>query len=477
MKYLRRFLVFASLVAAASAAVRANHSSVVIRQPQATATATMPRTPGATPTATPTPQPPSTTLTGLVEAEIFNNGGEGAGYHDVDAVNWDGAFRPTEGVDLKAAADGGGYYVTRTVAGEWLAYWVTINAAGHYRLQVRVASVGPGGVFHVELDGTNLTGPLTVPDTGGLQAWHTITRTVALPKKFGTLRLVMDQTGPSGTVGNFNYMGFALLPTPRPSPMPGPTPVPPPNYFYSVSSLLLIPGTIEAEDFQPIHGDTGYFDSDAANLGGQFRTAEGVDIESTSDVGGGHDVSWTKAGEWLEYAWGIPLKSGQYVFRARVASAGAGGQFHLEVDGVNVTGTMIVPNTGGAQKFQTLSKTVEVTRPLSGAVKLRLVMDGNGPSGYVGAFNHFSFDPGTTTGPTPPRPTPRPTMSAPPTPTFTPTTPRPTPTSSVSAWQAWKWYPVGSQATYSGVLYRCLQAHTSQPDWTPPAVPALWQRP
>jgi streptogrisin C len=37
-------------------------------------------------------------------------------------------------------------------------------------------------------------------------------------------------------------------------------------------------------------------------------------------------------------------------------------------------------------------------------------------------------------------------------------------------------YKVGDVVTYAGVSYRCLQAHTSQPDWTPPAVPALWQR-
>lgn len=29
---------------------------------------------------------------------------------------------------------------------------------------------------------------------------------------------------------------------------------------------------------------------------------------------------------------------------------------------------------------------------------------------------------------------------------------------------------------YGGLLYRCVQAHTSQDDWTPPAVPALWVR-
>lgn len=37
-------------------------------------------------------------------------------------------------------------------------------------------------------------------------------------------------------------------------------------------------------------------------------------------------------------------------------------------------------------------------------------------------------------------------------------------------------YAVGDRRKYGGLLYRCVQAHTSQADWTPPAVPALWVR-
>jgi len=35
-------------------------------------------------------------------------------------------------------------------------------------------------------------------------------------------------------------------------------------------------------------------------------------------------------------------------------------------------------------------------------------------------------------------------------------------------------YSVGTQVTYGGRLYQCRQAHTSQADWTPPAVASLW---
>ena len=35
-------------------------------------------------------------------------------------------------------------------------------------------------------------------------------------------------------------------------------------------------------------------------------------------------------------------------------------------------------------------------------------------------------------------------------------------------------YTVGDLVTYSGTVYRCLQAHTSQAGWTPAAVASLW---
>lgn len=35
-------------------------------------------------------------------------------------------------------------------------------------------------------------------------------------------------------------------------------------------------------------------------------------------------------------------------------------------------------------------------------------------------------------------------------------------------------YAVGDRVLYGGELYRCLQAHSSQVDWTPVAAPSLW---
>ena len=41
-------------------------------------------------------------------------------------------------------------------------------------------------------------------------------------------------------------------------------------------------------------------------------------------------------------------------------------------------------------------------------------------------------------------------------------------------WAIGKAYAVSDRAQYNGTLYKCIQAHTSQANWTPDATPALW---
>jgi hypothetical protein len=38
-------------------------------------------------------------------------------------------------------------------------------------------------------------------------------------------------------------------------------------------------------------------------------------------------------------------------------------------------------------------------------------------------------------------------------------------------------YSATTLTSYNGILYECLQIHTSQSDWTPPATPDLWATP
>ncbi|GAA3187772.1 carbohydrate-binding protein [Dactylosporangium siamense] len=87
----------------------------------------------------------------------------------------------------------------------------------------------------------------------------------------------------------------------------------------------------------------------------------------------------------------------------------------------------------------------------------------------------------TQTSPTPASPTPAsPTPMTPAPTSAAPTRPASKPPASkqatIPAWTVGVAYRTGAQVTYQGVGYACLQAHTSQVDWSPVAAPVLWRR-
>ena len=41
-------------------------------------------------------------------------------------------------------------------------------------------------------------------------------------------------------------------------------------------------------------------------------------------------------------------------------------------------------------------------------------------------------------------------------------------------WTIGRAYAVDDRVQYGGILYKCVQAHTTQVDWTPDITPALW---
>jgi len=119
------------------------------------------------------------------------------------------------------------------------------------------------------------------------------------------------------------------------------------------------PGRLEAEDFDIGGEGVSYHDSDLYNEGGVYRGGVGVDIESCSDAGNGYNVGWINPDEWLEYTLDVPV-AGEYPIDIRVASLQGGGVFHIEFDGVDGTGDLAVPATGGWQNWTTVSATANI---------------------------------------------------------------------------------------------------------------------
>ncbi|HMG81823.1 MAG TPA: carbohydrate-binding protein, partial [Ferruginibacter sp.] len=445
---------------------------------------------------------------GIIQAENFDIGGQGVAYNDADAANTGGQYRTSDGVDIEGTSDaGGGYDIGFTSAGEWLKYTVNVASTGTYTFQARLATEGTGNTFHVEVDGQNISGSITVPNSGGWQTWETVSFTtptitsgqhvirfyeetggyninyftfVAIasapvissaataaatagtgfsytitasntPTSFGATGLpaglsINTATGvisgtpttagtypvavtatnaagtgnktvtvtvssavvaPSissaatatGTVGTaFSYVitasntptSYAATSLPAgvsvntTTGVISGTPTTAGTYTATISATnaggtgtktvaitvsaatvteapfggtaATIPGIIQAENYDLGGQGVAYNDTDPANNGGQYRTTDGVDVETTGDTGGGYDVGYTATGEWMKYTVNVTA-AGIYTLQARVASITTGNTLHVELDGVNISGSMAVPNTGNWQVYQTVSVT------------------------------------------------------------------------------------------------------------------------
>ena len=343
-------------------------------------------------TATPPPPPPpappgaSTPFTGApialpgrIEAENYDKGGEGIAYHDTTAGNSAGAYR-TDDVDIRSTTDTSGAYNVKSVrAGEWLAYTVNVAAAGTYSIDFRVASSGTGGTVHVTVDGVDLTGAIALLDTGGWSVWKTFSKSgVTLPAGTHVLKLIVDANGSGGTVADINWINVSATAAPPPPPAPTSTPY--------TGTAVAVPGRIETENYDRGGEGLAYHDTTAWNSTGAYRTDD-VDIRSTTDVGGGYNIKSVRAGEWLAYSVKVPT-AGTYSIDVRAASLGGGGTIHFTVDGVDVTGPIALPDTGGWNTWQTTTRAGMILP--AGAHVIKLVVDANGSAGTVADLNWFA---------------------------------------------------------------------------------------
>jgi hypothetical protein len=320
-------------------------------------------------------------LPGTIQAETFDEGGQSVAYFDTTPGNKGGGYRTTD-VDIGPTTDAtGGFYIGWTRAGEWLTYTVNVASSGTYSLDTRVANLGTGATFHIEVDRANATGPIPVPDTGAWDAWRTFTTPgISLSAGQHVIRVVLDTIASGGAVGGFDWFKFSTA-----------TSSSSPTTAYR-GTPAVVPGMIEAENFDEGGPSVAYYDTTPGNKGGSYRPTEDVDLGPTNDLGGGYYVGWTRAGEWLTYSVNVST-TGVYTLSTRVANIGLGASFHVEVDGAVATGRIDVPDTGAWDTWRTFSSS---GIPLSaGAHVIRVVFDTVGSGGAVGGFNWFQLSSGT----------------------------------------------------------------------------------
>ncbi|HEY9421723.1 MAG TPA: carbohydrate-binding protein, partial [Thermoanaerobaculia bacterium] len=191
------------------------------------------------------------------------------------------------------------------------------------------SAVGPGGSFHVEVDGVDMTGPLAVPETGSWAVMGSAIETgISLSAGRHVLRFVVDA----------GFDGFQSLRIVDASAAQSP---------YG-GAARTFPGTVGAADFDEGGELVSYHDVTAGCWGSCSGRTSDVDRWDAT-------VYSLSPGEWLEYTVDVTA-AGTYTFQVRVASVSGGTVFHIEFDGVDVTGPMTIPATGGWNTFQTITR-------------------------------------------------------------------------------------------------------------------------
>jgi hypothetical protein len=145
-------------------------------------------------------------IPGRIEAEEYDLGGEGLAYHEANTNGNEGkATLRNDEVDIEATQDSdGAYNIAYILKGEWLEYTVNVAATGNYDLDIRLATDGDGKTFHIEMDGTDITGTVNAPNTGGWQTWQTLSlNNIRLEVGEHVMRIAFDSD-----YMNLNYVEF-----------------------------------------------------------------------------------------------------------------------------------------------------------------------------------------------------------------------------------------------------------------------------
>ena len=287
---------------------------------------------------------------GAVFAENYDTGGQGVAYNVTSVNGSDNGYR-SDGVDLEATTDtgGGANDLGWTAAGQWFKYTVNVATAGTYTVGVRLAA--PAAVadgLHIDNSaGTNLSGAIAIPATGGYQDWTTVVATVTLPAGTQTLTVDQDSGG-----WNINFLAFGL------NSSGGGTPPPAGEAPYG-GTAAAIPGNVLAENYDTGGQGVAYNVTSVNGSDNGYRS-DGVDLEATTDTGGGaNDLGWTAAGQWFKYTVNVAT-AGTYTVGVRLAAPTAVTDgLHIDNSaGTNLSGNVNVPATGGWQTWTTVNATV-----------------------------------------------------------------------------------------------------------------------
>jgi hypothetical protein len=320
--------------------------------------------------------PPSThgatSIPGTILAGNYDDGGEGVAYHDTTPGNQGGQYR-SDDVDIEYSATEGANVLSYVRPGEWIRYTANVAAAGVYDASFRVSTPKSGTSFMVQVDGMDAC-MVNVPNTGSFDQYTTVVQQISLPAGLHQIRINFN--GYDNLVSmRFQPSGGATTQTPTVTQTTAPTSVAPTSTLLPVPVPKsygdgVIPGVIEAEDYNTGGEGVGYYDTTPGNAGGQYRNDD-ADIEYNNGENS-PVVCYMRAGEWLKYTVNVQSTT-LYDVSFRVSSPQSGTTMNLQVDGSTVC-QVPVPNTGSYDTYATVTKQVSLA---AGPHVLKLVEGGN----------------------------------------------------------------------------------------------------
>lgn len=345
-------------------------------------------------------------LPGTIEGENYDAGCDA--YFDLSDGNTGGLYREDD-VDITDGVDGG-YAVGWIDATEWLEYTVNVAYTGTFDIDFVVASPDGTGEIQLQVD-DEILATMLAPNTGDWGVYDTASTKISLIAGTQEIRLVFS--------GALNFDKLTIKEERDPSYLERIEVTPSNSTIYVGESLsLTATGYSQYNEVYPITtawsatggvisqsgvftgnnagtytitAAVGNIDASASvtvnevpactpNVPGTFEAEEytdmsGIQTENTTDDGGGINVGWIDAGDWLEYSDICVATNGSYTIEARIASQSNGGQFEVQDQNGNVLVTVDVPVTGGWQNWESVNETLELA---SSITTLKLVVTQGG---------------------------------------------------------------------------------------------------
>jgi hypothetical protein len=287
-----------------------------------------------------------------LEAEDFNDGGEHSAYHDKNSnIGNNTTYRPNEKVDLYT--NNGTTYVGDFIKGEWIRYTITVEETALYDIDCLVSANENGSRFHVSMNGTNLSGKLTIPVNAAFSSVKAKNILINAGENYVDIRA--DE-------GNFNVDKLIFRISE--------------SYQGTSYKNHSVPGTIDAEDFDNGGQGVAYFDNTPTSNDGGYNYRNngdgiGVDLENSS---GSIHISHTDNGEWTKYTFEV-TQAGIYNISLPVSTGNnSPGSLYLTFEDIDVY-PMVNINTGGWGTYKPL--TVENVSLTKGQHVMTLNIGGN----------------------------------------------------------------------------------------------------